>query len=192
MRYLGCRHSAIVAAATIRIDLGLFHVCRQIYDEARYILYSNNTFSFNTARNLRAFIHFLVQRGVDVNEAVRSLHVDLAHLNSDASGWTQAFKAVTQHMTRIKTLYINVDPRSNWSTSSDVIEKERSMRPVMNVLAMLGKALAKSAVIILSDRLLAGTPPNTIRSMRCWTMEERRLWVQEVKSAIQDVQLSGH
>ena len=62
----------------------------------------------------------------------------------------------------------------------------------MKALAMLGKALAKSAVIILSDRLRAGTPRITIRPIRRWPMDERRLWVQEIKLAIQDGQLFGH
>ena len=176
----------------VRMDPSLLHACRQIYDEARYILYSTNTFSFNSARNVRAFIHFLVQRGTDVNEAVRSLHVDLAHPNTDTNGWTQAFNAVTQHMTRLKTLYINVDQRPGWSTSSDAKEKEISMRPVMNNLAILGKAPAKSTIIILSDRDLARYPDSRTSSAQDWTMDEKRMWVQEVKLAIQDMQLFGH
>lgn len=192
LRHLHCCPYMSWRPDIVRMDVSLLHVCRQIYNEARYILYSNNTFSFNTPRNLRAFIHFLVQRGSDINEAVRSLHLDLVHPYNDTNGWTQAFNAVTQHMTRLKTLYINVDQRPFWSTSSDAIEKERSMRPVMNNLAILGKAPAKSTMIILSDRFLARHPQTSISSTQGWTMDEKRLWVQEVKLAIQDVQDFGH
>ena len=198
VKYTELRHSPCFLFTTkwgpdiVRTDVSLLHVCRQIYDEARQVLYSTNTFSFNTARNLRAFIHFLVQRGFDVNEAVRSLHVDLAYPNNDTNGWTQAFKAVTQHMTRLKTLYINLDQGLNWSTSYDAIEKERSMRPVMDSLAILGKSPAKSTIIILSDRGQARHPHSTYSSTPRWTMDEKRLWVQEVRLAMQDVQLFGH
>ena len=179
-------------AATAKMDLSLLHACRQIYNEAQYILYSTNTFSFSTARNLRAFIHFLVQRHVDLNEAVRSLRVDLTHPRNDTNGWTQAFSAVTQHMTRLKALYIHVDQRPSWSTSFDAIEKERSMRPVLNNLAILGKAAAESTIITLSDRYLAQYPQHTTPSTPRWTMDEKRLWVQEVRLAIQDVQVHSH
>ncbi|KAM0799971.1 hypothetical protein BDR22DRAFT_272788 [Usnea florida] len=208
LRHLGCRVSTNTylnlphsghrsstnwtVAATVKMDLSLLHACRQIYNEARYILYSTNTFSFNTARNLRAFINFLVQRHVDVNEAVRSLRADLTYPKTDTNGWTQAFSAVTQHMTRLKTLYINVDQLPSWSTSSDAREKEKSMRPVFNNLAILGKAAAESTIITLSDRYLAQYPHHTIWSTPRWTMDEKRLWVQEVRLAIQDVQVLGH
>ena len=174
------------------MDLSLLHACKQIYNEARYILYSTNTFSFNTARNLRFFINFLVQRQVDVNEAVRSLRVDLTHPKNDTNGWTQAFSAVTQHMTRLKTLYINVDQLPSWSTSFDAIEMERSMRPVFDNLTILGKAAAESTIITLSDRYLAQYPQHTTSSTPRWTMDEKRLWVQEVRLEIRDVQLTGH
>lgn len=60
------------------MNINLLHTCRQIYNEARLIPYSTNTFSFNTPRNLRALIHLLNQRKVNVNQVIRSLRIDLA------------------------------------------------------------------------------------------------------------------
>ena len=95
-------------------------------------------------------------------------------------------------MTRLKTLYINVDQRLNWSTSYDVVKQERSMRPVLNSLAILGRAPAKSTIIILSDRDLARYEQHTTSSTPRFAMDEKRLWVQEVRLAMQDVQVVGH
>lgn len=198
LRHMGCGPSRRKGStfAPHRIDVNLLHVCRQTYNEARLIPYSTNTFSFDTARNLRAFVNLLVQRGVNVN-AFRSLRVDLAHINHDLHGWAQAFNAVAQHMKLLETLYINVDQRPKWSTSADAERKKMAMKPVLDCLTILGKMQAKSTMIMVSDRFLSGKlefypaiAPAFWNTHR-WTMKEKRLWVEEVKFAIQNMQLFG-
>lgn len=178
-----------------KMDINLLHACRQIYHEARFIPYSTNTFSFDKSRNLRAFIHLLIQRGVDVNRAVRSLHVDLAHISHDLHGWKQAFNAVAQHMTLLDTVYINVDQRPNWSVNSYARQKELAMLPVLDCLAVLGKIHpAKSMVIVVGDQDLASNLHSTLWipadwTTRRWTLMEKREWVEMAKLAIKDTEL---
>ncbi|KAF6221860.1 hypothetical protein HO133_001828 [Letharia lupina] len=199
LRHSGCGPSKRKGSAytPLRMDVNLLHACRQIYNEARFMPYSTNTFSFHTPRNLRTFIHLLVQCGVNVNTAFRSLHVDIAHINHDLHGWGQAFNAVTQHMTLLEKVYINVDQRPNWSICADAEQKEAAMRPVLDCLAILGKTPAKSTMIVVSDRHLSRMSDANLAGastawISCrWTVEEKKMWVEEVKLAIQDTQFFG-
>lgn len=185
------------SVAPLRMNVSLLRACRQIYNEARFIPYSSNIFSFNTPRNLRAFIHYLVRRGVDVNKAFRSLHVDLIDVQFTLHGWTQAFNAVTQHMTRLETIYINVDQQPNWSTSANAEQKKKAMKPVLDCLAVLGRTPAKSMTIIVGDHFLSRASDATLMSAPShwitdrWTVEEKRLWVADVKLAIAGMQSFG-
>ena len=116
LRHSGCspskREGSTFTSHSVKINL--LQTCRQIYNEARFIPYSTNTFSFETPRNLRAFIHLLTQRSLDVNQAIRSIRIDLVYKNYDLHTWEQAFKAVTQHMTSLERVYVNIAPRPNW------------------------------------------------------------------------------
>ena len=193
LRHLSCchfKHSTVLLGnllpCRIRMSINLLLTCRQIHREACFIPYSTNTFSFDVPRNLRAFIHLLIQRGVDVNRAVRSLHVDLAHINHDLHAWRQAFNAVMQHMTLLKTIYITVDQRPGWSVNADYRQKLLSMEPVLDCLATLGKNYpSKSIMIVLGDQNFAISSHNIGLMSRCWTLREKRDWVGMVKSAIE-------
>ncbi len=180
------------------MNIDLLHVCRQIYNEARIIPYSANTFSFDTPRNLRAFIHFLIQHRLNISLAIRSLHIDLAHINYDLHGWTQAFNTVTQHMTLLDTLYINVDQKPDWSGSADAEQKDIAMSPVRGCLAILGKTPAKSTMIVVSDRFLSSRTNAVLVSAdptwvtHRWTITEKRLWVERVRLAMKEKRLCVH
>ena len=180
----------------LRMNISLLRACRQIYSEARFIPYSTNTFSFDTPGILRAFIHYLNRRGVDVNEAFRSLHLDLSDFQFTLHGWTRAFKAVIQHMTLLETIYINVDQHPLWATSHDAEQKERDMEPLLDCLAILGRIPAKSTTIVVSDQHLSKnqerlvSAPSSFITHR-WTMEEKRMWVAEVKLTMEELRSFG-
>ena len=94
-------------------------------------------------------------------------------------------------MTLLDKVYINVDQHPNWCLSDDPREKREAMRPVLDCLAILGIAPAKSTTIIVSDQYLSGAsdeilmsaPPHWITDR--WTVKEKRLWVAGVESAIE-------
>ena len=97
-------------------------------------------------------------------------------------------------MTLLTTLSINVNQRPNWSITEDSVQKVAAMRPVLDCIAILGKARVKSTTMVVSDRFLSKTPgdrlmwaPATWITQR-WTMEEKRFWVEEVMLAMQDSQ----
>ena len=188
------------AFAPLRMDINLLHACRQIYNEARFIPYSTNMFSFDTSRILRAFVHLLVQRGVNVNSAIRSLHIDSNTASHDLRGWTQAFNAVTQHMTLLETIYLNVDQPVaplRWNIGAGAENIEKSLKPVADCLAVLGKTPAKSISIIVSDRFRANSSSMdfmwapTPWILQPWTVKEKRLWAEQVKLVLHDVHFSG-
>ena len=198
------RVSNPIVSNPIRLNISLLHTCHQIYHEARFMLYSTNTFSFYSPRVLRAFTHLLIQRGVNVNGAMRSLCIDSAHINYDIHAWTQAFNAVTRHMTQLQRVYITVDQLTNWFTSASPAQTEVSMSQVLECLRVLGLTPAKSIMMIMSDQFLLGRPSSilfrTLKTCsvhfwkgtpacatRRWTMEEKELWVARVKSAMHDV-----
>ena len=179
------------------MDINLLHACRQIYNEARFMPYSFNTFSFDSPRNLRAFVHLLIRRGVNVNEAIRSLHIDLVHINHDLHGWIQAFNAVTQHMTLLEKVYINVDQKPHWSTSDDDGQGISEMTPVWRCLLILGKKPIKSTTIMMSDRFLARSSATFLSRLSHfdiasrWCLWQKKLWAEGIKKAIQGRLRSG-
>ena len=183
--------------APSRMDINLLHACRQIYNEARFMPYSFNTFSFDSPRNLRAFVHLLIRRGVNVNEAIRSLHIDLLHVNHDLHGWFQAFNAVTQHMTLLEKVFINVDQKPYWSISDDDDQKILAMKPVMICLAILRNTPIKSAAIVVSDRFLARSSATSLSRLsnfdiECrWCLWVKKLWADAIKEGILGRQRSG-
>ena len=201
LRHSNCHPSKHKSSTYIadRMNTNVLHTCRQVYNEARFIPYSTNTFSFATPRNLRAFIHYLTRRSVNVNQAIRSLHIDLAYDNSDLHAWTQAFKAVVQHMTLLEKVYINLDQRSTWPSINVDGDRHVFMHRLLNCFAILGKTSTQSIEIIVSDRdlsskfgrLIAWNPATQAQwaAIR-WTVEEKREWVEKVKLAIQNRQSS--
>lgn len=100
-------------------------------------------------------------------------------------------------MTLLEKVYINVDQRPNWSICADAEQKEAAMRPVLDCLAILGKTPAKSTMIVVSDRHLSRMSDANLGGASTawipyrWTVEEKRMWVEEVKLAIQDTQFFG-
>lgn len=179
------RHSlcpSIHKDRTSKMNISLLHTCRQVYNEARFVPYSTNTFSFNTPRILRAFIHSLNRCGVNVNSAFRSLDVELTR-HDDILAWTQAFKAVTTHMTLLEKIHINVDRRRvRWFTSGDHERGMTDMMPLCDSFAILEKTQAKSIMIVVKDIFLGGGASN-----KAWvvyyrrTVDQKRQWVQLVK-----------
>ena len=199
LRHLNCYPSKDKSSSYFpdRMNINLLHTCRQIYNEARFIPYSTNTFSFDTPRNLRAFIHLLTRRSVNVNQAIRSLHINLAYDNSDLHAWTQAFKAVVQHMTLLEKVYVNLDLWPTWPTFSVDRDRDIAMQPVLNCFAILGKTSIPSIEIIVSDKHLsskyggsAALDPATQAQWAeiRWSLEEKRKWVEKVKLAIRGSQ----
>ena len=178
--------------APLRLNVSLLRVCRQIYDEAHFIPYSTNTFSFETPRNLRAFIHYFVRRGVSVNKAFRSLRVDLIDVKFTLQAWSQAFKAVRQHMTLLDTTYVNMDQPPLWAMSDDAEQNEKDMKTLFDCLAILGKQ-AKSTTVVVSDEYLSGYPERLMYALSTsitqhWTVEKKRTWIAELKLTMKDLQ----
>ena len=169
--------------------INLLHTCRQIYNEARFLPYSTNTFCFNTSRNLRAFIHLLNQGGVNVNEAVRSLRIDLAHVSHDVHGWTQAYKAVAQRMTLLETISVNV----NRGLGSQA--KGEAIRLALDCIAMMGKIPVQSTTIFAGDLGTSSISDSSLEEhhagiSRRWSLREKvkkSEWVEKVKLAVPDL-----
>lgn len=73
--------------------MSFLRTCRQIYGEARQLLYSTNTFSFDSAHVLNGFISALVQKhhGLRNHLAIRSLHLRIAEDNWRHTDWALCY-----------------------------------------------------------------------------------------------------
>ena len=99
-------------------------------------------------------------------------------------------------MTLINTIYINVDQQPLWTSSADAEQKKQDMKPVLDCLAILGRIPAKSTTIVVSDQYLSQNSeyirsPYSIFITLRWTMEEKRMWVAEVKLKMKDLHSFG-
>lgn len=75
------------------LDLRLLRVCKQIYEEARLIPYTDNTFSISKAAVFEKFIHSLRPHQV---QSFRALHLDVLNLSRKvAREWTRVIEMAT-------------------------------------------------------------------------------------------------
>ena len=103
-RHLYCpRHSRL-------LDLGVnvLRTCQQIYHEARYLLYSFNTFSFTRPTTLENFFERLLTNFPSCATAVRSLHLDTAVVRtSSESEWCESIEFITRKLLGVTHLNLN-------------------------------------------------------------------------------------
>lgn len=98
-----------------QLDLALLSCCRQIYQEARPISFSTNTFSFTDAWGSDSISHSIFFSGiipltrVETQLFIRRLHLDIViHLELDEESWNQRFRDIAKEFKSLQHFYIGI------------------------------------------------------------------------------------
>ena len=83
-------------------------VCRQIYDEASYVLWTTNTFSFNDAA--MTFYHFMSERATYQKELLKSLRLQMDWVWEEDKSWNIALDMeLLQSLTGLRSLRLQIN-----------------------------------------------------------------------------------
>lgn len=91
-------------------QLALLRSCRQIYHEAKYILWTTNTFSFSDPDCLWSFMHNIKQTPAANTTRIRKLHLHVAvRFKPEEYAWNTALRAACKKLTGLTRVYVSVD-----------------------------------------------------------------------------------
>ncbi|KAJ9666692.1 hypothetical protein H2201_003096 [Coniosporium apollinis] len=147
--------------------MALLRVCRQIYNEARLIPYSSNTFSFTLASTFSTFLTSLLPAQ---RRATTSLHLlvrsdrffridDSSYLEyategEGATAWTRAL-TVRKIMTlpNLKTLHLSLcaEPFNALGSVKEVMAEPEAYLPLLRAVSKFQRLPLEAVTVILSD-----------------------------------------
>ncbi|KAK4692937.1 hypothetical protein P7C71_g4362, partial [Lecanoromycetidae sp. Uapishka_2] len=168
---------------TMSISTSFLSTCRQIYDEAKSIPYSKNTFSFNDVLYLERFSTLLSFAKAKSYLVIQSLHLDIYWLShSEIDQWVKAITQVTDLYTNMKNINIDLT-QSNLITSMPHLSPSEAVRPyeekqtkLLECLGQLDKLDIKTATFIIFDDEMYSRRDILSR----WTLEKRQRKAKEV------------
>lgn len=105
--------SQIIAGTSAQIfDLGILSSCRQVYHEAKHILYTNKTFSFSDPKTLRCFMYVLQQAPSTNTLSIRKTHLEMKICEKfDEHAWNAALRVMSQRLLGLTQLHIIIEQR---------------------------------------------------------------------------------
>ena len=166
------RHSLPVAS------LG---TCRQLYHEAKNVLYSANDFALCDPKLVGLF----VRRLDDVNHcslAVRSmqLHVFVSSKNNERE-WDNTFRALAEGLKNLRQIRIIVSPRiwNRFYHTSPLLKSptQRKGTFLQGLLELKNLPLKTVKLVVEEDLRVHGTE-------NVWTVSQRQEWAQKMEGAI--------
>jgi hypothetical protein len=172
-------------------NVNALFACRQIYDEARFIAFSSNTFPFNWSFELREFITHNAKCDDDFNLAIRSLHL---HIIAFDGGWGPVIELITRHMLHLETINLTIDSVEGWieSLHKDYATTTCRYASLKDDLAVLASLNLKRLTVVVNNTcdmsLYLSPMPAILATKVCLQWHSRVLaqqeWAREVKEAI--------
>ena len=154
--------------------------CRQLYLEARNVLYSVNTFTVGCPKALGLFI-----RCLDISHhslAVRDLRltVNVDNRNEERE-WDNTFQVLAENLENLRHIRIIVNERI-WDRYYPVYRRHipaSGKGSFLRGLLELKKLPLKTIELVMTETYYSSSP-----SKYFWTNDQKREWAQSMKSAI--------
>lgn len=177
---------------TLRVDLNVLGVCRQLYEEANHLLWATNTFSFEDPKTLEKFLDSLnpaqkrnltsihISANIGGYGSRQSAHFRARH---DLHYWGKALKMSNLHMLRgVQTLHLCFNQA--FKCFSDLTEQaiETGQQADMESFLRLRSLSVKDVTVIVSDQELE---ESTYR----WTTTKKTEYAESIR--VQLVNPSG-
>ena len=171
------------------LKTSLLQTCSQVYDEARFIAFSSNTFSFHSTRILRNFTHKLKQPTADFNLALRSLHLQIACRGNAALDLERTVNPVIDRMKNIESFKLTIRQTKSWCFATNPHVKLCNMKSILYQLTPLNNLRLQTVQVVLIDiaptslRVNGGMFYNGGLANR-WTNRQRRAWAQKLEQTL--------
>jgi hypothetical protein len=150
------RHDTCYEQPGFKINLLL--ICHQVHIEARYIVYSANTFSFERPHLLRIFLRLLQNANPEHLLAIRSLHIRVSWQQaSDEFDWLLAISPISRQLKLLRNINIDIDqgreltPTFLQRSRTLMIEDNRRWDLLLAELGGLRVLPLKTATCVISD-----------------------------------------
>lgn len=170
------------------LSVGLLRSCREVYDEARNVLYTANTLSFQDPKLLCHFIHSSETRGGH-NVAIRrlGLHMRIS-TRKEEQAWHLALRTISQSLTGLLSINISIE-QFIWNGSESRRHRPSTGRKKTFLTSVEDlKTLKLNDMTLIVDDLCIPFAKTVVRGMYAgksdWTHDQKLEWSRMVKAAI--------
>ncbi len=172
--------------------------CQQVYNEAKFLPYSTNTFLFDDPLLLQRFLRRLLDEGFAA--AIRKVLMEISFPKEDyVRHWHRAIAMMAEHLSGLQTINLSMDQGcpvrryGPYRTALDFAEADEDWwTSTLDSLDQLRVLPLKTATFVISDeglpcRWLDWHSPRDywFREQKYrWTLEEKRKWAKGVTETI--------
>lgn len=178
------KKNEIATESYAQLSLAFLRCCRQMYQEARSVVFSKSTFSFTDSNDPVLF--FSGSRS-HIRFAICSLHLDLiVRYISDEQRWNRALVNISKDFKSLQHVYMNIDQHPK---EVEYLTQWKFKQPAecsfLRRLRTLRHLKLKTVTIIISDchcdRM--STEGEAGISHR-WTMMQKQEWAEYIRRVI--------
>ena len=177
----------IATESYAQLSLAFLRCCRQMYQEARSVVFSKSTFSFTYSSDLPLFFSGLRSH---TQFAIRSLHLDLVVSNIlDEKWWNRAFAHISKNFKSLQHIYINIDQRPEMVGYLTQWKFEQLAEcSLLRRLRTLRHLKLKTVTIIISDCHILHcdeiSAEGEAEMSHRWTMMHKQEWAENIRRVL--------
>ena len=165
----------------VHLSFDLLLTCREIYSEARDVLYTANTLSFQDPKLLCKFILDASNHGGH-NAAIRHLRVAMGiRRRREEEAWNLAFRTISQSLSGLLSIHISIEQNIWWGGhTARHIPSTGKKKTFLTAVEDL-KALELTEMTLIVDdyyRLSVGET--------AWNHTKKQEWASMVKASVLD------
>ena len=183
--YFSCRHNAHESSYTQEKEprVTSLRTCRQIYHEARNVLFSATHFAFDDPRSAHLYLRRLS------HTSLRVQRVDLKATiwnRKEEREWNKTFYALAEQLKDLRYLSIKVDEYlwNYWYDDGGRPSPALGKIPFLAGLLKLKKVPLKRFELIVSHDESRDIGVSELSDDGIWTADQKRQWAQSIKNAI--------
>lgn len=179
-----------------RISTRFLATCHQVYDEARHIIYTTNTFGFDKAQIMDGFTSYLRNSGSGHHLEIRRVYLDVEARLSDDEHFLKT--AITHYLLprlpEVHHISINLHQGYLGVLGSRTPAEFEACHPpkhfrnmLMSTLLELGKLPLRRVTLVISDKEIFnkfGWMKSLNLGLPRWTLAEKQVWARYVKNSI--------
>ena len=173
------------------IDPAFLATCRHVYNEARHILYTTNTFSFDDPTTLHHFTRYLEFSGSGHHLEVRRVHLSMtADFFGNERSWKATIKqSLVPCFPKVQRVFLDLVQYYHGGvrgcrTPAEFEARQLSGSYFMSALLELRKLPLTRATFVIRDlEAVGGTDSGVVPRPR-WTVAEKQVWARYIKDFI--------
>lgn len=184
--------------SSLRIDLSILGVCRQLYEEANHLLWDTNTFSFSEPKSCNKFLASLnpAQKrnfsSLHISTRIEDFDLYWPRRYSTNQGWLTALKFPCIYMLRkVRNLHLCIDQQltdavvsANVSAQTPARFRQGMTDNLVGILRLRALNASQVTVVISEDsENMASRLPQDARR---WTVAEKLEYAENLRTQLLD------